>query len=98
MIPSISPRGARRARGASAAHSGADRSPPTPPDHRPAKQILLPAFTPEAIARHEPCTREICRELLGRIGDSKRCDGAVEYSQEIPRRVVAHMLGVPEQG
>jgi cytochrome P450 len=68
-----------------------------PPDHRPAKQILLPAFTPEAIARHEPCTREICRELLGRIGDSKRCDGAVEYSQEIPVRVIAHMLGVPEQ-
>lgn len=68
-----------------------------PPEHRPAKQVLLPAFTPEVIGRHEPRTREICRDLLGRIGDSKCCDGAVEYSQEIPVRVIAHMLGVPEE-
>ena len=68
-----------------------------PPEHRPAKQVLLPAFTPDVITRHELRTREICRELLARIGDRKRCDGAVEYSQEIPVRVIAHMLGVPEQ-
>jgi cytochrome P450 len=49
------------------------------------------------ITRHELRTREICRELLARIGDRKGCDGAVEYSQEIPVRVIAHMLGVPEQ-
>ena len=68
-----------------------------PPEHRPAKQVLLPAFTPDEITRHEARTREICRELLARIGDRKRCDGAVEYAQEIPVRVIAHMLGVPEQ-
>ena len=68
-----------------------------PPEHRPAKQVLLPAFTPEAIERHEPRTRDICRELIGRIAGKNRCDGAVEYAQEIPVRVIAHMLGVPEQ-
>jgi cytochrome P450 len=67
-----------------------------PPAHRSAKQVLLPAFTPEMIGRHEPRTRDICRELLGRIGGKPRCDGAVEYAQEIPARVIAHMLGVPE--
>ena len=67
-----------------------------PPAHRPAKQVLLPAFTPEMIGGHEPRTRVICRELLDRIGDRKRCDGAVDYAQEIPARVIAHMLGVPE--
>jgi cytochrome P450 len=68
-----------------------------PPAHRPAKQVLLPAFTPEAIARHEPRTRDICRALIARFADKGGCDAAVEYAQEIPVRVIAHMLGVPEQ-
>jgi cytochrome P450 len=68
-----------------------------PPEHRRAKQVLLPAFTPEMIGRHEPRTRAICRELLARIDVKDRCDGAVDYAQEIPVRVIAHMLGVPEE-
>jgi cytochrome P450 len=58
---------------------------------------LLPAFTPEAIARHEPRAREICRELIARFAGKSGCDAAVDYAQEIPVRVIAHMLGVPEQ-
>ena len=67
-----------------------------PPHHRPAKTVLLPAFTPEAISKHEPRTREICRALLDRLGAKRGCDAAVDYAQEIPVRVIAHMLGVPE--
>ena len=68
-----------------------------PPRHRMAKQVLLPAFTPDAISRHKSRTRGICRELIERIAGNKGCDGAVDYAQEIPLRVIAHMLGVPEQ-
>jgi cytochrome P450 len=68
-----------------------------PPEHRPAKQVLLPAFTPEAIGLHEPRAREICRELLGRLAGKKSGDAAAEYAQEIPARVIAHMLGIAEQ-
>ena len=68
-----------------------------PPEHGPAKNVLLPVFTPEAINRHEPRTRDVCQELIGRIAPKKSCDAAVEYAQEIPVRVIAHMLGVPEQ-
>ncbi len=68
-----------------------------PPQHRPAKQVLLPAFTPEAITRHEPRTREICRALIERFAGDPGCDAAVDYAQEIPVRVIAHILGVPEQ-
>jgi cytochrome P450 len=67
-----------------------------PPAHRGHKTVLLPAFTPEAIARHEPRTREICRALLDRLAGRNECDGAIDYAQEIPVRVIAHMLGVPE--
>jgi cytochrome P450 len=67
-----------------------------PPAHRSAKQVLLPAFTPEAIGRHEPRTRDICRTLIAHFAQKGGCDAAVEYAQEIPVRVIAHMLGVPE--
>src|SRR5262245_5333591 len=66
-----------------------------PPDHGPAKHVLLPAFTPNAIKAHEPTTREICRSLIDRFAGKDGCDAAVDYAQEIPARVIAHMLGLP---
>ena len=68
-----------------------------PPKHRGAKNVLLPVFTPEAIARHEPRARVICRELIDKLVGKPSCDGAVDYAQEIPVAVIAHMLGVPEE-
>ena len=67
-----------------------------PPEHTPARKLLLPAFAPQAIARLEPRTRALCRELLDAIGDAKSCDAAVDYAQHIPVRLIAHMLGVPQ--
>src|SRR5437660_10822528 len=70
-----------------------DHMPPTggappittdPPKHQGAKTVRLPAFTPEAIARHEPRTREVCRDLVERLAGKRTCDAAVEYAQEIP--------------
>jgi cytochrome P450 len=67
-----------------------------PPEHTPARKLLLPAFAPQAIARHEPRARALCRELLDAIGDKPTADAAVDYAQHIPVRLIAHMLGVPE--
>ena len=68
-----------------------------PPEHTPARKILLPPFTPQAIAKVEPHTRAICRELLDAIETRGSAgDAAVDYAQHIPVRVIAHMLGVPE--
>jgi hypothetical protein len=68
-----------------------------PPAHSAQKKLLLPAFTPDAIRRYEPQTRAICRELLEPIAGRSSCDGAVDYAQEIPVRVIAAMLGVSPQ-
>jgi cytochrome P450 len=68
-----------------------------PPKHRAAKNLLLPAFTPDAITRHEARAREICRELIARFAGKGRCDAARDYAQDIPVRVIALMLGVPER-
>ena len=67
-----------------------------PPEHTPARKVLLPPFTPQAIAKLEPHTRAICCELLDRIAAAGSADAAVDYAQHIPVRVIAHMLGVPE--
>ena len=68
-----------------------------PPEHSPARKLLLPVFAPKEIAKLEHRTRAICRSLLDAIGDAAECDGALDYAQHIPVRVIAHMLGVPEQ-
>jgi hypothetical protein len=68
-----------------------------PPEHTPARKLLLPAFAPQAIARLEPRARALCRELLDAIGDARTCDAAADYAQHVPVRLIAHMLGVPER-
>ena len=67
-----------------------------PPAHRPAKNVLLPVFTPDAIKRQEPHARAICNKLIDRFAGERGCDAAVDYAQEIPARIIAHMLGLPD--
>jgi cytochrome P450 len=67
-----------------------------PPRHRLARMALLPPFTPQAIDKLIPKTRQVCNELIDRFIAKGGCDAAVEYSQHIPVRIIAHMLGIPE--
>lgn len=67
-----------------------------PPHHKPAKQLLLPPFTPDAMKKLEPRVREICNELIDDFIADGTCDAAAQYSKHIPVRAIAHMLGIPE--
>jgi cytochrome P450 len=67
-----------------------------PPEHKPAKQLLLPSFTPDAVKKLEPKVRSICNELIDAFIDEDGCDAAARYSKHIPVRTIAHMLGIPE--
>ena len=68
-----------------------------PPAHKPAKQILLPPFTPDAMAKLEPRVRAICNELIDAFIDQPGVDAAAHYTKHIPTRAIAHMLGIPEK-
>ena len=78
-----------------------------PPFHAEARRILLPAFSPKAVAPLEELTRTFCAELIDELlakaaGSGDDAEGAVvdlatEYTQHIPVRVIAHMLGVPKE-
>ena len=78
---------------------GGLRSPPItsdPPEHQSHRRALLPAFSPKAIAKWLPITREICRDLLDEFADSGSCDGSEDYAKHIPVKVIARMIGIPE--
>ena len=72
-----------------------------PPFHRIAREFLLPAFAPKPIEAKRESTRETCRELLDDLladveaGRTDIVDAALGYTQHVPVRVIADMLGVP---
>jgi cytochrome P450 len=68
-----------------------------PPHHKPAKQLLLPPFTPDAMKKLEPRVRGICNELIDEFIKDGKCDAAARYTKHIPTRTIAHMLGIPEK-
>jgi cytochrome P450 len=68
-----------------------------PPEHKPAKQLLLPPFTPDAMKKLEPRVRAICNELIDEFIHDGKCDAAARYTKHVPVRAIAHMLGIPEK-
>jgi len=68
-----------------------------PPFHRDARRLLLPAFTKSAVGRLEPGTRDYCHALVDAFEGRDVVDAAQDYAQHIPVRVIADMLGLPEE-
>ena len=68
-----------------------------PPFHKGARRLLLPAFAPQAVEKLEPATRAYCEELVEALRGRDVVDAAEGYAQHIPVRVIAKMLGLPEE-
>jgi len=67
-----------------------------PPEHTWARRLLLPHFSIKAISQYEESTRQLCRRLIDGFIDKGTADAAADYAQQIPPRVIAKILGVPE--
>ena len=67
-----------------------------PPIHSWTRRMLLPAFAPRAVEKYSEYTEELCHQLIDEFIEAGECDAAVQYSQQIPPRVIAHMIGVDE--
>ena len=77
---------------------GAVAAPPItsdPPDHHWHRRLILPVFAPQAVAKYEQGTRDLCNSLIDAFIDKGTADAAGDYAQHIPVRVIATMLGVP---
>ena len=71
-----------------------------PPTHTPVRRVILPSFSPQAVAKYEIVTRALCERLMVKIVDrslADTIDAAVDYAQQIPARVIGGILGVPEE-
>ncbi len=68
-----------------------------PPLHTWTRRLILPTMSPQRVAEYEVFTRELCERLAGQIRDRGEGDAAAEYAQQIPVRVIGHILGVPEE-
>jgi cytochrome P450 len=67
-----------------------------PPEHTWARRLILPPFSANSVAKWEPETRELCTRLVDGFIENGRADGAADYAQQIPPRVIASMLGIPK--
>ena len=67
-----------------------------PPIHTWARKLLLPPFSVTSVAKWEQETRDLCNSLIDGFIENGTADGAVDYAQQIPPRVIASMLGIPK--
>jgi len=65
-----------------------------PPLHTWTRRLLLPWFSHRRVDSYIPLTRELCRGLIDGFLESGQADAAADYAQQIPVRVIAHILGV----
>ena len=68
-----------------------------PPLHTWTRRLLLPWFSHARVHSYEAMTRDLCRRLIDGFITSGKVDGAADYAQQIPVRVIATILGVPEE-
>jgi hypothetical protein len=68
-----------------------------PPEQIPMRRLILPFFNPKAVAEYRGYTVDLCNRLIDKFIDKGKCDGAVDYAQQIPPHVIAHMLGIDEE-
>jgi cytochrome P450 len=65
-----------------------------PPLHTWTRRLLLPWFSHRRVESYIPMTRDLCQRLLKDFADTGHADAAADYAQQIPVRVIAHILGV----
>jgi len=66
-----------------------------PPLHTWTRRLLLPWFSHSRVDSYEAMTRDLCRRLIDGFA-AGHADAAADYAQQIPVRVIAKILGVPD--
>lgn len=67
-----------------------------PPDHRRYRALVSSGFTPRQIYAREDHHREIVKTILDAVIDRGHCDFVVDVAAELPLRIIAELLGVPQ--
>jgi cytochrome P450 len=67
-----------------------------PPDHTILRSLVSRAFTPRRMAALDDDIRIICAELLDGLADRDEFDFVQDFAAQVPSRVIARLVGVPE--
>jgi len=65
-----------------------------PPEHVGYRRLILPFFSPKAVAEQRAFTQASCHAMIDRIVDAGEADAAVDFAQQIPPRVIASVIGI----
>ena len=65
-----------------------------PPKHDRIKNLFQKAFTPKAIATHEPAIREITEGVMGRLEGREHADLVSDVAQPVVSRVIGEFMGL----
>jgi cytochrome P450 len=65
-----------------------------PPKHDRIKMLFQRAFTPKAIAAHEPAIQEITDNVMDRLEGRDSCDLVTEVAQPVVSRVIGSFMGL----
>jgi cytochrome P450 len=68
-----------------------------PPLHSWTRRLILPSMAPRRVEEYERLTRALCQGLVDGFVGEGHADAAADYAQQIPVRVISHMLGVPPE-
>jgi cytochrome P450 len=68
-----------------------------PPRHTRLRALVGPPFTPRAVRAYEVALRELTKAILDRALALGEFDFIEEIAKELPIRVLARLLGVPEE-
>jgi cytochrome P450 len=67
-----------------------------PPRHTQQRNVVQAVFTPKLIRQKEADIRNVVTELIDEVIEKGSCDFVRDIAVEMPLRVIADMLGVPQ--
>ena len=68
-----------------------------PPRHARYRKLVSGGFTPRRIGALEPIVRQLANTILDEAAAKPRVDFVTDVAAELPLRVIARFLGVPEE-
>ena len=68
-----------------------------PPQHVKFRRLVRSGFTPSRVQRLKRRVEEHARDLVAGLLQKEECDFVTEIAAELPLRVIAELLGVPDQ-
>lgn len=66
-----------------------------PPENVPYRHVLMPKFSPRAVAEMEPKMRALAAEIVSSVADKGRCDFVHDVAARFPVSVFMEVMGLP---